>query len=433
MAETLSVAASVAGLIALAESVFISTFTFCKDVKHAQRDISRVSTQISALSGTLYRLGLLTRRLEAQGSDCGIKRDDIYECQVLLESIKMKLSSQKSSESDKKNNVKKVIQSISWPFNKSDTESLLSQIERMKSTFDLALSAENMSALANLKEDVRAVKNELRRRRELDVKIRLNEERKKVIDFFGRVNPHENYQMGLKLRQSGTGLWLTKGDSFQDWLRSPDRNLWLHGIPGAGKTVLASAVIEDTIEILKSGESVAYFYCDYKDESRQNPQSIFGSIAAQLALQDEGAFDMLKEYYDSIHKEGGLARSVSPEQIVDLIKKQTSLFHVSSFILDGLDECDDNVEEVVDLWISIKKECSGAVRTIVLSRELEVIKSRLIQEGFSGVSIAAQSTDIRLYVAAEIEERSRKGKWDIDDRELNDFILQKLVEKAQGM
>ena len=124
MAETLSVAASVAGLIALAESVFISTFTFCKDVKHAQRDISRVSTQISALSGTLYRLGLLTRRLEAQGSDCGIKRDDIYECQVLLESIKMKLSSQKSSESDKKNNVKKVIQSISWPFNKSDTESL---------------------------------------------------------------------------------------------------------------------------------------------------------------------------------------------------------------------------------------------------------------------------------------------------------------------
>ena len=225
----LSVAASVAGLIALAESVFISTFTFCKDVKHAQRDISRVSTQISALSGTLYRLGLLTRRLEAQDSDCGIKRDDIYECQVLLESIKMKLSSQKTSESGKKNNVKKVIQNMSWPFNKSDTENLLTQIERMKSTFDLALSAENMSTLANLTEDVRAVKNELRRRRELDVKIRLDEKRKKVIDFFGRVNPRENYQMGLKLRQSGTGLWLTKGESFQGWLRSPDGSLWLHG------------------------------------------------------------------------------------------------------------------------------------------------------------------------------------------------------------
>jgi Cdc6-like AAA superfamily ATPase len=322
---------------------------------------------------------------------------------------------------------------MSWPFNKSDTENLLSQIERMKSTFDLALSAENMSALANLTEDVREMKNELRHRRELDVKIQLDEKRRKVIDFFGRVNPHENYQMGLKLRQSGTGLWLTKGDSFQGWLRSPDGSLWLHGIPGAGKTVLASAVIQDTIEALKSGESVAYFYCDYKDESRQDPLSIFGSIAAQLALQDEEAFDLLKEYYDLIHQEGSLARSASPEQIVDLIRKQTLLYDTSSLILDGLDECGDNLEEVLDLWISIKKEASGAIRTIVLSRELEVIEKRLIEDDYSRVSIAAQSADIRLYVAAEIKQRRNKGRWDIDDPVVNDFIQQKLVEKAQGM
>lgn len=433
MAEVLSVAASVAGLLTLAESVFSSTFAFCKDVKHAQRDISRLSTQISALSGTLYRLSLLTRRLEVQGSDCGIKHDNIYECQVLLESVKKKLSSEIPCESDKKKSAKKVLQSISWPFNKSHTENLLSQIERVKSTFDLALSAENMSALANLTEDVRCMKNELLHRRELDVKIKLDKKRRKVIDFFGRVDPRENHQMGLKLRQSGTGLWLTKGDSFQAWLRSPDGNLWLYGIPGAGKTVLASAVIQDTIETLKSGESVAYFYCDYKDESRQDPQNIFGSIAAQLALQDEGAFEMLNEFYDLIQKEGSLVRSASPEQIVDLIKKQTSRFHINSLILDGLDECGDNVEEVLDLWISLKKEAFGAIKTIVLSRELEVIQKRLIEEDYSGVSIAAQSTDIRLYVAAEIKQRGRKGRWDIDDPALNDFIQQKLVEKAQGM
>ncbi len=44
-----------------------------------------------------------------------------------------------------------------------------------------------------------------------------------------------------------------------------DRLLWLHGIPGAGKTVLASFAIEQLKEICSHevGLGCAYYYCHY--------------------------------------------------------------------------------------------------------------------------------------------------------------------------
>ncbi|RBQ76481.1 hypothetical protein FVER14953_03349 [Fusarium verticillioides] len=47
----------------------------------------------------------------------------------------------------------------------------------------------------------------------------------------------------------GTGKWLFRDESFQNWLAGKENSkpiLWLRGIPGAGKTLLASSVIKHT-------------------------------------------------------------------------------------------------------------------------------------------------------------------------------------------
>ena len=38
--------------------------------------------------------------------------------------------------------------------------------------------------------------------------------------------------MSVKLRLAGTGLWLTKGEEFLEWLDTDNARLWLYGIPG---------------------------------------------------------------------------------------------------------------------------------------------------------------------------------------------------------
>jgi Cdc6-like AAA superfamily ATPase len=431
--DLLSIASGISGLITLAESVFNVTFSYCKDVKYAQKDISRFSAQISALSGTLYRLALLCRRLESQRLQSGINHEDIHTCQKLLETIEKKLTIDENPRELKRNGFKKLLQRTTWPLTKPEVEELLSQVENMRATFDLALSAENMSTLVNMSESIVSMKKELDRRWNIETRIRLNEERNKVLKFFKPVDPSQNHQTNSQLKQEGTGHWLTKGEDFQNWLKSPNRSLWLYGIPGAGKTVLASSIIQETIQQSRKGEAVCYFYCDYRDKSRQNSRNIFGAIAAQLGVQDEQAYEILKRHYELMQKESKAYTNLTVNQILIIIKEQISAFNTCSFILDGLDECGDHIADVLDAWITMESSSQSMLRTVILSREIDLIQRRLSQESYLEISIAAQSSDIRLYVAAEIEKRTRKGSWIIEDSELNSYIMKRLVEKAQGM
>jgi hypothetical protein len=158
--------------------------------------------------------------------------------------------------------------------------------------------------------------------------------------------------------------------------------------------------------------------------------------SAQLGRQNEEAFGVLQKYYDSIQgstRQGGLHQASSAAEIVDLIKTQIGFFEVSSIILDGLDECGDNIADVLELWIRIISEGTGVVRTVVASRELDMIQRRLVKLQYHSISIAAQRTDLRLFVAAELEIRSKRDTAWVGDDDLKDHIMKKLVEGADGM
>ncbi|KAH6916230.1 hypothetical protein BKA70DRAFT_1395850 [Coprinopsis sp. MPI-PUGE-AT-0042] len=70
----------------------------------------------------------------------------------------------------------------------------------------------------------------------------------------------------------GTGMWLVKGDKFRLWLE-PNGDIkifWGSGIPGAGKTLLASIVIEHLEALCEESDArvcVCYIYFRYSDHS----------------------------------------------------------------------------------------------------------------------------------------------------------------------
>ncbi|RPB09958.1 hypothetical protein P167DRAFT_576825 [Morchella conica CCBAS932] len=76
--------------------------------------------------------------------------------------------------------------------------------------------------------------------------------------------------------------WLS---DFIQWQRSSASTiLWLRGIPGAGKTKLASRVIDNAIQQRKSGgdEALAYFYCKRDASGPTDPEVIMSAIVKQL-------------------------------------------------------------------------------------------------------------------------------------------------------
>jgi hypothetical protein len=100
-------------------------------------------------------------------------------------------------------------------------------------------------------------------------------------------------------------------------------------------------------------------------------------------------------------------------------------------VVDGLDEITNNRAEVTRHLSSLNAE-DGKIKTLFASRPEVDIGYEL--EDFVQVSIAAMSSDLRLYVASEIEKRTRENRLRIgEDQSLKDHIMTTLVEGADGM
>src|SRR6202023_1408526 len=89
--------------------------------------------------------------------------------------------------------------------------------------------------------------------------------RKSILDWLVGTNPSENHNRAPGLHELHTGRWLTRSPAYRGWLNGSNRFLWLHGIPGSGKTILASFVIEDVKDICQQSavnrQGWAYYYC----------------------------------------------------------------------------------------------------------------------------------------------------------------------------
>lgn len=81
------------------------------------------------------------------------------------------------------------------------------------------------------------------------------------------------------------------------------------------------------------------------------------------------------------------------------------VFNYTIIIVDGLNEYNKNIAKVVNALTSLNEGKDISIKTVFLSRnEIEIYK-RL--EKYTKVSIAAKSSNLKLYVRAEIDLRIR--------------------------
>jgi hypothetical protein len=56
------------------------------------------------------------------------------------------------------------------------------------------------------------------------------EERRKMLDFLGKIDFRKWQDSNIRLRQPGTGVWFTDGADFRTWLSTDESKLWVNGI-----------------------------------------------------------------------------------------------------------------------------------------------------------------------------------------------------------
>jgi hypothetical protein len=192
---------------------------------------------------------------------------------------------------------------------------------------------------------------------------------------------------------------------------------------------MASA-IQEALMHTDPSRALAYFYCDYKDTTTHSPKLILGSLAKQIAVQHEGCFKRIGEFYEKWNAFQIPSGENILKYLCTLIGDLSRMFSSVMIIIDGLDEVSTDRSGVAHLLQSLNTP-SNHIKTLFASRK-EVDLEHPLRD-YRQLSISAMSSDLRLYVASEIAKRTNDKRLRIRSPDLKEHIMRTLVEKADGM
>ncbi|KAK8217870.1 ankyrin repeat-containing domain protein [Phyllosticta capitalensis] len=484
MADPLSVAASVAGLVSLADVVFRTVFRYAKSVKNAKDEVTLLAEKIQTLFGVLQSLKILSEELHTEGPQLGFQLQHLKSCEESLKGITAKLGIKKDaldksgSKDDKalramyekdsaqglrfhhlstyRPSLRKMKADLlgegpgaaksiwimaTWPLSSAETKELIGQISEHQKALSAAMVAnsftellKSLSVQEQIRHGIEGIEKKLAFNSESEKRILLEKRNQSIVKFFRIEAPSLNHDTSLRLRHPGTGRWLIEHEEFKHWLKTPASKLWLSGIPGAGKTVLAAMVIEHCLKQRSPAIAVAYVYCDYLKSDSQDPVKILGTIATQIAKQDESqnCHDTLADFYAEC-RQLDPPRSPEAHSLGELVQKMSDdWFDEVRIIVDAIDECGENQIKVIENLIKLNSSKGSKIKTLFISRPEHELKIRL-ETSYIHIPIAAQNVDLRAYVKTEVETRMRDHRLRIRSPGLKEEIMERLVNEAKGM
>ncbi|KAI1869012.1 uncharacterized protein JN550_005999 [Neoarthrinium moseri] len=263
------------------------------------------------------------------------------------------------------------------------------------------------------------------------------EEMTKLDAWLGSANVAANHKAASALRHAETGSWFLEGESFKRWVDTPNSFLWLSAIPGAGKTVLASSIINCINEKLKNPHvGFGYFYCDYRDPLKQTPSIVLGTILAMLARQSKGVRQELNQFFLKQYQES-LTFTASFDELRNNFKTFVGPYFDSIIIVvDGLDEAGPvNSDCLAKVLKALHREYQE-LNVLVTSRNELPIARVFKNLPMTSIEEKEVAGDISSFIISELESRMNsegRGVLRIRSPTLKGTIITRLMEGSKGM
>lgn len=267
------------------------------------------------------------------------------------------------------------------------------------------------------------------------VQSRSHDERlSKICSWLSAPDPSTNYHKAHKQRQAETGLWLLQNAKFAEWKEGAASRLWLYGIPGCGKTILSSTIIEHLLQHCHSNNRVvtAYFYFDFNDAQKQDPELMLRSLLCQLLQRSSTIATGVDALFSSC--DNG-KRQPSLHAILEVSAQVMQQFTHVFIILDALDECTHRLE-LMDVLETVAGWQLDNMHLLMTSRKERDIESSLVSFVKEEDTICLQrdvvDKDIQRYVQQRLSDDKTLAKWN-KDATVRQEIEDALIRGARGM
>ncbi|KAL6697324.1 hypothetical protein J3F84DRAFT_394022 [Trichoderma pleuroticola] len=224
-------------------------------------------------------------------------------------------------------------------------------------------------------------------------------------------------------RQPGTGQLV---DNSQQTLFCP-------GIPGAGKTILTSMVVNHLFERFNNDTTVglAYLYCNFRRHDEQKLHDLLLSLVKQLALGQNSLPQDAKEMFDKY-------KTKNQRPSLDDTKKLLGCMadsYLRVFILvDALDECQGSdgcrANLVADMFFLQNK---SRVNIFATSRLIPEIMEKF--EACKRMEIRASEDDVRRYLHGQLDGGNMEHLPSLIKQKpgLKDEIIKGIADAVDGM
>ncbi|KAI8630498.1 putative zinc finger protein [Xylariaceae sp. FL1651] len=250
-----------------------------------------------------------------------------------------------------------------------------------------------------------------------------------------KVEIDQNNHTKARAEYPGTGRWLLETTFFKEWFnpRFPTIPplLWLNGIPGAGKTILASLVIEEARK-LNPAPTVLFFYCKHDNSERDNFVALGRSLLAQFLKQDNG---LLSTFYQKSCR-GGEAVLTSPALVEELLVLAFGNCKSAYIILDGLDECPRDQRKYITQWFrklveDLPNSEPERLRCLFVSQDDGIARKDFA--GLASITIRPEDSthDIKEY--SQIEANKLQESCSLLTKEKVSMITSSVANSAGGL
>jgi NACHT domain len=184
--------------------------------------------------------------------------------------------------------------------------------------------------------------------------------------------------------------------------------------------------------------SLAYFYFDFKDMSKQSARALLASILVQRSAQSDACCTILSRLH-SRHKAG--SEQPDDETMRECLREMlaTPTQGPIFIVVDALDECPQSAgtpsprERVLDLVKWLVNLQYSHLHICVTSRPEADIQAALEKLASHTVSLhveSGQTEDINKYIESFINSDPSTCKWRKQDQQL---VITRLCERAGGM
>lgn len=261
-------------------------------------------------------------------------------------------------------------------------------------------------------------------------KVQLSDEEHRILDWLSPL-PDPSRSTGERdRRQTGTGTWFLQTPEYVSWRNGTSPTLLCPGIPGAGKTVMSTFVIDDLWQQYgtRADIGILNLFCNFRLTSEQTLVKLLSSLVRQAVERLPAVPAELHTLHDEHERR---QTRPSSDQLLNTLSRVVESTTRTYIVLDALDECrndDRTLDRLLELVFSVQTQLIGKVSLLATTRFIPGILDQFMN--VPRLEIRADDVDVRRYLDSQMNRLPRQVATNVA---FCTEIKDKIVECVDGM